>query len=204
MLPTASIALNGSIITTVRVRIIQNENASNTLVVTVRRGFENMMARKWQSTVFACLAVVALVGLFYIVARIRSVSLAVSIVEKCGGGVSEGFSYIEGPSFVTFNIPGLERPVRDSDADDLAIALSHFSTIQVIDLSDTEIGDDFIAMISKYVKCQEIRISRTRCTERAVLMLAQNRSCERIRAIGINISSEMSKQMIEMDVEVLK
>ena len=162
------------------------------------------MKRKLLLSAIFILAAISLSALSYIAARISSTSFAISTVEKCGGGVSDGSSYIEGPSFVTFNIPGLKRPIRNSDASDIAKALSSFVALDVVDFSDTEIGDEFIEEISKGVRCHEIRISRTRCTERAVFILAKDHSCERIRATGVDISPDVSRQVIELDVEVLK
>ncbi len=61
--------------------------------------------------------------------RIVVVSLAIRELERCGGAVSPGYSPTQGPEFITFNIPGSPRRVADSDAEDIARALSRFNAI---------------------------------------------------------------------------
>ncbi|WP_075096483.1 ankyrin repeat domain-containing protein [Planctomyces sp. SH-PL14] len=149
-----------------------------------------MISKRWLRRSAGVAAVLLSAMVVQIVLRSRQITWAIAVVEECGGGISEDEfpPYFNGPYFVTFNVPGIPRPVRDSDAPRLADALPAFRRLERIDFSHTALGDSFFEEIAPRVSVQDIDISHTQCGHDGAFALARHRSCRTLRIHGLNLT----------------
>lgn len=152
------------------------------------------------------IAIVLTLLVIYCGMRIRQVYIAIHEIASHGGAVSDefGLQYLGGgPHRVTFRLPGIRRPVQDSDSKLLAKALSAFKGVHTLDLMETNVSDDFIRNIARKGLARKINISDTQCTEESVRILAETQSCEIVYVHCLDISRDTLSVANSNDVEIV-
>lgn len=116
---------------------------------------------------------------------------AVTVITNHGGyAEDEPPPYFYGPDFVTFWIPGLPVHPKDADAKPICSALSRFRRLEILDCTETSLGDPFFIELAQQCKIPWIQLRHTKCGDLGVQALANNGATKRLDIQGLTLSEE--------------
>lgn len=162
-----------------------------------------MSGRQKRRVVLYLAGGVLLSAVLVTVAKSWRVTRAVAVIDACGGGISDDeiWPYFTGPRLVTFDLPGIQPTVKDSDASRLARAFSNFSQLRRLTFDNTPLGDEFFTTIAPSVAVDRIDLSYTRCSDAGVRALIQHRSARWLQFDGLTLSDDTRKRLSDTGMD---
>lgn len=117
---------------------------------------------------------------------------AVTVIETHGGGISGGDFSLCGfvPDGVTFWTPGNYVKPNDADAKPICNALSRFKRLEILDCTETSLGDPFFIELAQQCKIPWIQLRYTKCGDLGIQALANNGATKRLDIQGLTLSDE--------------